>query len=719
METKNDDLINSRTSLETSIRQSLFKIILFISIFLQLGSLIYFTVHSHNDHVNSSNLQVRSSSNLLNKAFKIIYDQTLLFSKNELLINSFVSFNSKEFDPIIKDFSSRIGANSVHLLDLQEKNVHSYVKDSEVVYDKLTPQELFRLKKSKKSVFSISEKWIKMITPVQYYSQVIGFIAIKIKISSIYEKYLSSEYNYSITNTYSQMSHDNHRVGSTKLINPTNENEFEMTFSIFSKDDHIGEFILYSIIGLIILIIIAIYASYYFSQMLAKRVVTPIQKLVDLIAKSDQKTNNRCFPLGAAKELEYLALAFDSRTDQLFEANASLEDKVRKRTSEYLTEKLKAEEALKLRSEFMANMSHEIRTPLNGIIGYCDLLSEDLKGSEYFKKILTIQKSGDLLLSIINDILDFSKIESKNITLESIPLNLKVIMDHISNSFTDQIEAKGLKFQITMDKSTKSNLFLGDPTRITQILFNLVGNAIKFTNEGQITVDMTQNELIGSKYTITIIIKDTGIGIEKKRIQDLFSAFKQADGSITRRFGGSGLGLTISKELAHLMGGSIEVESALNEGSTFTLTLPLQISKSHDLSSTSSHTDSTIFNQLSILLVEDNIVNCELFISYLKSLNLECDVAYNGLEAVELANNNEYHIIFMDMQMPKMDGIEATKEIRKISKHKKTLIVALTANAFNEHKESCIEAGMNHFLSKPLRKKKLVEVLKNIQKTFD
>ena len=382
--------------------------------------------------------------------------------------------------------------------------------------------------------------------------------------------------------------------------------------------------------------------------------------------------------------------------------NENLEEKIKERTQEL-------EFALRAKSDFLANMSHEIRTPLNGIIGFIDILFKNEKEKDKLKKLAIIKESGHSLLNIINDILDFSKIESNKMIIEKIPIDIHNVFAHVIELFFSKAKERdiNIKLNISDDLPVKS---LGDSTRLKQIFSNLLSNAVKFSNEGSI-IKVNISYLQESKKLYCEII-DTGKGIASENIEKVFKSFEQADSSVTRSHGGTGLGLAISKALIEYMGGEIGVESKLDIGSTFHFTIQLfdVEEKLEEKSTPKLHT-----KELSgkALIVEDNKTNQMLLRMLLDDLNIESDIANDGLEAVEAVKNKEYDIILMDENMPNMNGIEATKQIRELESKKQstTPIVAVTANALVEDKKRFLEAGMDDYLSKPIVYSELQRVL--------
>ena len=390
---------------------------------------------------------------------------------------------------------------------------------------------------------------------------------------------------------------------------------------------------------------------------------------------------------------------------QILRNNQELEDA----SKEASKMAIRAKQASKSKSEFLANMSHEIRTPLNAILGFIDLLKEKEKDEEKLKYIATVQNSSTTLLGIINDILDFSKIESGNLSIDKVDFNVEEEFKTLVELFRAKASEKSVNLQLIMDDNMPAALH-SDPLRIKQVIANLLSNALKFTpRNGKVKLMISYHD-----GQLAVDVSDTGIGVPKDKQKHIFKAFSQAEGSTTRKYGGTGLGLTISSRLISMLGGKLTLKSVEGEGSTFSFKIDVKVGRYKKLHADQSMHLEEIENKR-ILLVEDNKAN-QMFMSLiLKKFKLHFEIANDGLEAVTAFENGKYDLILMDENMPNLNGIEATKRILAIEKSKNlthTPIIALTANALKGDREKFLDAGMDEYLTKPINKEKLAQTLK-------
>ena len=397
-----------------------------------------------------------------------------------------------------------------------------------------------------------------------------------------------------------------------------------------------------------------------------------------------------------------------------------LEALVADRTAALSIAKEAAETANRAKSSFLANMSHELRTPMNAIMGMTGLALRKATDPLLVDRLTKIDKASHHLLSVINDILDISKIEAERLTLEMIPFKISDVIDNLINLTGHKLQEKGLAFQVDVAADVAQLAVRGDPLRLGQVLVNLVGNAVKFTASGHVALRITQLAGIGQDCVLRFEVEDSGIGIDAVDQQRLFVAFEQADGSMSRKFGGTGLGLTISKRLVTMMGGQIGVASQPGAGSTFWFTVRLRnraneaVPAGQPVNLAAEQELLASFAGRRVLLVEDDPVNSEVARGLLEEAGLIVDVAEDGDEAVVFATitaADPYALILMDIQMPRMNGLDATRAIRQVPAYADTPILAMTANAFDDDRTLCLEAGMNDHLGKPVEPGHLFEIV--------
>src|SRR5665811_1461596 len=429
-----------------------------------------------------------------------------------------------------------------------------------------------------------------------------------------------------------------------------------------------------------------------------------------------------CARDGKQTVVSYNATTFYDRNRTLQGVFAAARDVTeRKRVeAELRAAKAVAESASQTKSDFLASMSHEIRTPMNAIIGIADLLAKTTLSPEQDKFVQIFRRAGDNLLNLINDILDLSKVEALQLDLERTGFSLNDHLEKVTEMVTARAHEKGLAMVCEIAPSVPNDL-VGDPTRLRQVLLNLLGNAIKFTEAGEVTLRVAPDANPSVPTALRFTVSDTGIGIPGEKLSRVFERFTQADSSTTRRFGGSGLGLTISRRLVELMGGRIWVESEVGKGSVFAFAVPFEISITVNRPTAAPvGTDpEPLLPALRILLAEDSPDNCLITIAYLEDTPYRIEIAETGAIACEKFTAGHYDLVLMDRQMPVMDGLTATRTIRaweQANDKPPTPIIALTASALKGDREMCLAAGCTAFLTKPIKQDVLLQAIKEHSK---
>lgn len=418
--------------------------------------------------------------------------------------------------------------------------------------------------------------------------------------------------------------------------------------------------------------------------------------------------NNRPLHDEHGQMVEMLSVGID------ITARIDAENTLRQNQQELVQARQAAESANKAKSLFLANMSHEIRTPLNAIVGINSLLVERLEAGELKELAKDSMAAANNLLDIISDVLDISKIEAGKLEVVTVPFDPRMLINQLERMFGALIREKGLRFDVSLGANLPGML-VSDPARIQQVGVNLLSNALKFTQKGVIRLRLAGTDIDDTTIQLDLIVSDSGKGIPSENIERTFSPFVQEDLSTTRKFGGTGLGLTIARHLAEMLGGSIQVESRVGEGSTFTCSVPCKVSKKlpSELDSAARDEAQKICRRLRILVAEDSVVNCKMMEAILRMEGHRVRFADNGRKAVEAWQEEHFDLILMDIQMPEMDGVQATAAIRAIEVEKggHIPIVALTAYAMIGDKQRFLDAGMDAYLAKPITTEQLRRLL--------
>ena len=457
-----------------------------------------------------------------------------------------------------------------------------------------------------------------------------------------------------------------------------------------------------------ILALFALLFTYILARRLSLSLSQPISAMSDAV-KAIQH-GDYTTPLPVADDAELGDLARHINNLALGLEKASREQK--QAMDELIRTREEAERANSAKSEFLAMMSHELRTPMNGVLGMLQLMGTTKMTEEQAEYSALATESTEHLLRVINDILDFSRFERDALELENISFNLAELIATSVQAFAHNAQQRGLALELDVQPGLDLLRVKGDPTRIRQILVNLIGNALKFTEFGSVRVETAWRQSDAHHILFTCAVRDSGIGISPELLESMFDAFQQADNSISRRYGGTGLGLPIARNLAERMGGSLYAESSEGLGSVFHLEIPLQrVQQEEPVPPSGAVGDMPQERDGCVLLVEDNPVNRTVVEAMLRSLGLQVSVAGDGAQAVSMASQEKYALILMDCRLPVMDGYEATRRIRQLPGLEALPIIALTANARHGDRDICLQAGMNDYLAKPFKRTDLQQVL--------
>ncbi|MBP5955589.1 response regulator [Pseudomonas anatoliensis] len=458
-----------------------------------------------------------------------------------------------------------------------------------------------------------------------------------------------------------------------------------------------------------ILALFALLFTFVLARRLAGSLSQPIRNIGDAVKAIQDGDFKTPLPIVDDTELGALSQHINNLAQALEQASREQHQAM----AQLIQTREEAEKANNAKSDFLAMMSHELRTPMNGVLGMLQLLETTDMTEEQIEYAALASESTEHLLKVINDILDFSRIERSELELEHIPFNLAELIGACAQSFQHSAVQRGLALNLRIPEDMRGLQVQGDPTRIRQILVNLVGNALKFTEQGRVSIEAQWQSLDHELLWFTCSVRDSGIGISSEHLELMFNAFQQADSSISRRYGGTGLGLPIARTLAERMGGTLRAQSEEGLGSVFTLEIPLALYKQAlpPLAAPRVLNGSGDGEGRHVLLVEDNPVNQTVIEAMLRSLGFTVSVATDGVQAVRSVEGSEFEVILMDCRLPIIDGYEATRQIRRLPGRSDVPIIALTANALQGDRETCLSAGMNDYLAKPFKRNDLQQIL--------
>lgn len=656
-----------------------------------------FYIHQKQNDIDCYIVNLRSQKERVNQIFreskelKIDLNQHMIKLSNDIdsLYNNVLKFKGIALIRGFKDYGVEGKMrDKAHMLEVEKsidrvqllqlrRHEKDYLLRSEELYFKEFEQLINRILKSN----SVSQKTKKLLLDYNNNFEQLVYLTSELGViqnQGLYGKI--NNLNTSVEDSFVQITDI-----SKKRVNKLNQTLFYF---------QTGQTLLIAILGLLL----CIYISRYFTKDI-KKLTLDISNYIQSNFKDTSHANTQKSSIG---EVDFLFKSYGILKEKLTENIVFLEK---------ATEQANKTSAFK--SQFLANMSHEIRSPLNGVVGMLNILKTKNLSNEQMGYVETAEHSADHLLGIVNMILDHSKMEAGKMKIDNYPIHLRRELTKLIRLFEYRIKDKNIEIHFTYDSKINSTI-LGDNLRLQQVLINLIDNAIKFTSKGEVKVEVTLVSQIGNIQYLKFKVMDSGIGIDINKTEQLLLAFEQADLSTTRKYGGTGLGLTIANQLIQLLGGSkLNIEAVMTGGSTFSFELPFLINTEEIVSEEEIKPTVHKISVSKALVVEDNIINQKVLIKLLEKINIPSDIACNGKEAVLLYEQNDYDIIFMDLHMPEMDGFEATAQIHGSPKYKSLQIpiIAVTASAFDEDKTKAISNGMDDFITKPVILKDLEETI--------